>query len=69
MPVTVVSNVQQCFVNLKGIEAQLSIMALNSRDEEAQRVFHETMTIIGEIKSDLQKRILIMQREEPQYKG
>ncbi|MDP4169351.1 MAG: DUF1657 domain-containing protein [Bacillota bacterium] len=66
---TVVSNVQQCFVNLKGIETQLSILALNSRDEAAQRVFHESMITIGEIKSDLQKRILIMQSEEPQYKG
>jgi Protein of unknown function (DUF1657) len=37
---TVISNVKQCIATLKGIEAQLSILALQSQDESAQKVFH-----------------------------
>lgn len=66
---TVVSNVQQCFTSLKGIENQLSIMALNSNDEDARRVFHKSMLTISDIKKDLQDRILVLQREEPQYQS
>lgn len=66
---TVISNVQQCFTTLKGIENQLSIMALNSVEEDARRIFHESMLTISDIKKDLQDRIFVLQREEPQYKS
>jgi hypothetical protein len=67
--VTIASNVKQCLSTIKGIEAQLASLALNSLDEEAKVVFHGTMLIIGDVKKDLQYRVLELERQEPQYKG
>lgn len=65
---TVISNVKQCIATLKGIEAQLSILALNSQEEQAQKTFHEMMLVIGEVEKDLQQRKVEIELEEPQYK-
>ncbi|NRD80370.1 DUF1657 domain-containing protein [Bacillus sp. BRMEA1] len=66
---TVASNVKQCLATLKGVEAQLSSLALNSLEEEARIVFHESTMLIGNIKKDLQYRVLELERQEPQYSG
>ncbi|MCM3121871.1 DUF1657 domain-containing protein [Mesobacillus sp. AQ2] len=66
---TVGSNVNQVLSTIKGIEAQLSAMALNSTIPEASRVFHETMLVITEIKTDLEERKIKVEIEEPQYKS
>ncbi|WP_066368726.1 DUF1657 domain-containing protein [Neobacillus fumarioli] len=66
---TVGSNVKQCLATLKDIEAQLSSLALNSLDKEAQAVFHEVTLTVGTIKKDLQYRVLELERQEPQYSG
>ena len=65
---TVASNVSQSLATIKGIEAQLSTLALNSLDSEAQKTFHDAMIKIGEIKKDLMERKNILEFEEPQYK-
>jgi hypothetical protein len=67
--VTVAANVNQCLSTIKGIEAQLSSLALNTTIPEASKVFHETMLMIEEIKMDLEKRKEQLEVEEPQYKG
>lgn len=36
---TIASNVNQLLATIKGIETQLSNFALNSQDENAQRIF------------------------------
>lgn len=66
--VTVISSVKQCLSTIKGIEAQLSTLALNSQDEEAQRTFHEMMMLMNDVKKDLQVRVNEIILEEPQYK-
>lgn len=66
---TVAANVNQCLATIKGIEAQLSIFALNSVEDEAQKAFHEAMLVIGEIKNDLLERKNKLELEEPQYKN
>ena len=66
--VTVISNVKQCIATLKGIEAQLSTLALQSQNESAQKVFHESMLTIEEVLKDLHIRQVEIEREEPQYK-
>ena len=66
---TIAASVKQCLANLKGIEAQLSSLALNSLDEGAKEIFHETMSIMDSVKKDLQTRVLELERLEPQYKG
>ena len=65
---TVISNVKQRLSTLKGIEAQLSTLALHSQEEKAQQTFHEMMLLIGEVKNDLHDRQVEMELEEPQYK-
>lgn len=66
---TIASNVKQCLSTLKGIESQLSLLALNSLDEDAKEMFHESMLTIASVKKDLQSRVLELERLEPQYKG
>ncbi|XJZ28978.1 DUF1657 domain-containing protein [Bacillota bacterium Lsc_1132] len=66
---TIASSVKQLLSTTKGIKSQLSSLALNSLDEEAKRVFHETMLTVEEIQDDLQARSDQLERLEPQYKG
>jgi hypothetical protein len=66
---TIAASVKQCLANMKGIEAQLSSLALNSIDKDAQEAFHDTMITIASVKKDLQTRVLELERLEPQYKG
>jgi hypothetical protein len=66
---TIAANVKQCLANIKGIEAQLSSLALNSNDKGAQEVFHHSMETIAFVKKDLQTRVLELERLEPQYNG
>ncbi len=66
---TIASDVKQCLSSLKGIEANLSSLAIRSQDEEAQRTFHRTMMIVHEVVIDLQNRVGELEREEIQYKG
>jgi Protein of unknown function (DUF1657) len=56
------ASIKQCLVNLKGIEAQLSTLALNSLDTSAQEVFHQSMLTITSVKKDLQLRVLELDR-------
>lgn len=56
------ASIKQCLVNLKGIEAQLSSLALNSVDTSAQEVFHQSMLTISTIKNDLQTQVLELER-------
>ncbi|MEC1445822.1 DUF1657 domain-containing protein [Bacillus haynesii] len=66
---TVGAQVKQCLASLKSIEAGLSTLALESTDEEAKRLYHETMSMSAEVISDIKKRVGELEREEYQYKG
>lgn len=66
---TVAANVNQCLSTIKGIEAQLSLFALNFQDDTAKRILHESMLVMEEVKKDLQIRITELELEEPQYKN
>ena len=66
---TVAANVNQCLSTIKGIEAQLSLFALNFQDDTAKRILHESMLVMEEVKKDLQTRVMELELEEPQYKN
>lgn len=68
LPMTIASDVSQCLAAIRSIEAQLSSLALTSMDEEAKRLFHESMLDISTIKNDLENRKKVIELEEPQYK-
>ncbi|MED0904448.1 DUF1657 domain-containing protein [Bacillus cereus] len=66
---TVIASVKTCLASVRGAQASLSSLSLNSQDEESKRVFHECMLEMDSIITDLQDRVSVLEREEPQYKG
>ncbi|OAS89527.1 MULTISPECIES: DUF1657 domain-containing protein [Metabacillus] len=66
---TIASEVKQSLASLKGIEADLSSLALRTQDHQSKRILHETMMVVHEVVTDLKKRIGELEREEFQYKG
>ena len=66
---TVASDVKQCLASLKGVEASLSNLAERTQDNESKQTIHETMMVVSEIVTDLNKRVGELENEEYQYKG
>ncbi|HEB4954222.1 TPA: DUF1657 domain-containing protein [Bacillus cereus] len=66
---TVIASVKTCLTSVRGAQASLSSLSLNSQDEESKRVFHECMLEMDSVIADLKDRISVLEREEPQYKG
>ena len=66
---TVISSVKTCLASVRGAQASLSSLSLNSQDEESKRVFHECMLEMDSVIADLKDRISVLESEEPQYKG
>lgn len=66
---TVIASVKTCLASVRGAQASLSSLSLNSQDEESKRVFHECMLEMDSIIADLKNRVSVLEREEPQYKG
>ncbi|MDJ1474882.1 DUF1657 domain-containing protein [Bacillus sp. LS15-K4] len=66
---TVIASVKTCLASVRGAQASLSSLSLNSQDSESKRVFHECMLEMDSIIADLQNRVSLLEREEPQYKG
>jgi hypothetical protein len=65
---TIASDVKTCIASLKGVQQNFSRFALMSRDDSAQKVFHECMMETEEMINELQQRLAVLEREEPQYK-
>ncbi|MBY0756840.1 DUF1657 domain-containing protein [Clostridium sardiniense] len=66
---TAISKVKQTLTTLKGAEATLKMYSLQERDKEARAIYNLASEEINKIKTDLEKRIGLMEFEEPQYKG
>ncbi|AFU15804.1 MULTISPECIES: DUF1657 domain-containing protein [Bacillus] len=66
---TVIASVKTCLASLRGAQASLSSLSLNSQDEESKRVFHECMLEMDSVIADVKDRVSVLEREEPQYKG
>ncbi|PHG11680.1 DUF1657 domain-containing protein [Bacillus toyonensis] len=66
---TVIASVKTCLASLRGAQASLSSLSLNSQDEESKRIFHECMLEMDSVIADVKDRVSVLEREEPQYKG
>ena len=66
---TVGSKVKQTLVSLKGVQATLGIYSAQTQDGNSVAVYKESLKIIDEVITDLDKRIQTLEFEEPQYKG
>lgn len=66
---TAISKVKQTLATLRGAEATLEMYSLQERNKESKTIYAEASKEISKIKADLEKRIGVMEFEEPQYKG
>ena len=64
---TVGSQVKGCYASIKSIGASLALLANKTQHQESQQAFQEAKQLISEIKDDLQKHLIHLTREEPQY--
>lgn len=66
---TIGSQVKSCFSSLKSAEATLGLLANKTRDSQANQAYNEALSIVEEVKKDLQKQVIYLAKEEPQYKS
>lgn len=65
---TVGSQVKGCFASIKSAEASLEILANKAQDNDTEQAYKEALNLIKEVKDDLDKQIIFLSREEPQYR-
>ena len=65
---TVGSEVKSCYASIKSAEATLNMLANKTQDQQTKETFEQVQKLISEIKEDLQKQVVYLSREEPQYK-
>jgi len=65
---TVGTQVKGCYAQMKGIEATLKQLANKAQHTDSIQAFQSAEQLITEIKLDLQKQVIELTKEEPQYK-
>lgn len=65
---TVGTDVKSCYSSIKSVEATLEILANKTQEQQTRETFKHVQQLIAEVKDDLQKQVLYLSREEPQYK-
>ncbi len=66
---TVASQVKQTLTGLKGVQGTLRIYSSQTYDKEMKDVFNEAIFTVEEISKEIEKRIQVLEFQEPQYKG
>lgn len=66
---TVASQVKQTLAGLKGVQGTLRIYTTQTQDDETNSAFSEALEVTSGIINDLEKRIQVLEFQEPQYKG
>ncbi|HYE80826.1 MAG TPA: DUF1657 domain-containing protein [Clostridia bacterium] len=66
---TVASQVKQVLAALKGSQGTLRLYAAQTQEEETRAVYDEAVDTTTEIIRDLEKRLSVLEYQEPQYKG
>ncbi|AVQ98867.1 DUF1657 domain-containing protein [Oceanobacillus sp. M65] len=64
---TVGSQVKTCFSSIKSVEASLQMLAEKTYEQNSYQAFKDAEAIITEVKNDLQKQVIMLSKEEPQY--
>ncbi|WP_087973113.1 DUF1657 domain-containing protein [Oceanobacillus rekensis] len=65
---TVGSQVKGCYSSIKSIEASLGILSNKTQNVESKQAFEHTEQLMKQIKNDLQKQVVMLSKQEPQYK-
>jgi len=66
---TIGSQVKQTIASLKGARSTLESFAIIETNDEAINIMRRNASAIGNVISDLEKRLGELEFEEPQYKG
>lgn len=66
---TVASQVKQTLASLKGVQATLKNLATVEENREAKEVFINNARKIEEVIGNIEKRVGVLEYDEPQYKG
>lgn len=66
---TVASQVKQTLAGLKGVQGTLRIYSTQTQDDETKTIFNEALEVTKEVINDLEKRVQVLEFQEPQYKG
>ena len=66
---TVASQVKQTLASLKGVRGTLSMYTAQTRDDETQSIYTNSLEMTDNIINDLEDRLKVLEFEEPQYKG
>jgi len=66
---TVASQVKKTLATLKGNQGTVRLYAIQTRDEETRLVYKEALEVTEDIINDLERRMQILEYQEPQYKG
>ncbi|WP_217585761.1 DUF1657 domain-containing protein [Lentibacillus saliphilus] len=66
---TVGSQVKSCLSSIKSAEASTRALAQKTRDKDAKDAYEQAATILSHVKDDIQKQVMMISNEEPQYKS
>lgn len=66
---TVASQVKQTLAGLQGVQGSLRIYTTQTRDEETKQIYTDALEVTADIINDLEKRVQVLEFQEPQYKG
>lgn len=66
---TVASRVKQTLAGLKGVQATLETFASFEENPETKAVLNRNTQRMNQVIRDMEKRIGVLEFEEPQYKG
>lgn len=66
---TVASQVKQTLAGLKGVQGTLRMYSSQTQDEETKIAFNEALEVTKDIINDLEKRVQVLEFQEPQYRG
>lgn len=66
---TVGSKVKQTLVSLKSTQSTLRMYSIQTQDRKAKLAYKEALKATDEVVQDLERRLRIMEFQEPQYKG
>ncbi|MDF9408797.1 MAG: hypothetical protein A4E52_00537 [Pelotomaculum sp. PtaB.Bin013] len=66
---TISAQVKQTVASLKGVQATLETFALSEENQEAKAILSRNTQRINHVIRDMEKRLGVLEFEEPQYKG
>lgn len=66
---TIASQVKATLATLKGNQGTLRLYAVQTKDEETNAMYAEALEATSTIINDLEKRLQVLEFQEPQYKG